>query len=242
MGNQMNHKDPGQIYVMEQNVSQKESTVPFQVYDFHKDIRNILTTPQIRARFLQFDVGVTAQSHTHDLGHEIFLILQGQAEFTIEGHSQVLGPGQLCIALTDEAHQVRNVGDEAVIMYLSVTPHIQPTHTYWNEDGAKMPPRFVLNTAYDVEVDRTTPTDEILDQQLAAAEAWLAAVEANTQTQREQIAAYKAARAAGDEEAAHAARDAMWEDLYPAYGSAFVLADVWNNFTSRTVDTEYSGP
>jgi len=134
------------------------------------------------------------------------------------------------------------VGDEPVIMYLSVTPHIQPTHTYWNEDGTKKPPRFALNTSYDVEPDRTTPTDEILDQQLAAAEAWLSAVETNTQTQREQIAAFKAARAAGDEAAAHAARDAMWASLYPAFRSGFALADVWNSFTSRTVDTDYTGP
>lgn len=216
--------------------------MPFQVLDFHKDIRNLLTTPEIRARFLQIDVGQTSQSHTHDLGHEIFLILQGQAKFTIEGHAEVLGPGQLCVALTDEAHEVRNVGDEPVIMYLSVTPHIQPTHTMWKEDGTKEPPRFVLNTSYDVEPDRTTPTDDILDQQLAAAEAWLAAVDANTRRHREQIAAYKAARAAGDQEAALAARDAMWETLYPAYRRAFALADVWNNFTSRTVDAEYTGP
>ncbi len=216
--------------------------MPFQVLNFHKDIRNVLTTPEIRARFLQIDVGQTSQSHTHDLGHEIFLILQGQAQFTIEGHAEVLGPGQLCVALTDEAHEVRNVGDEPVIMYLSVTPHIQPTHTMWNEDGTKEAPRFVLNTAYDVEPDRTTPTDVLLDQQLAAAEAWLDAVDANTRTQKEQITAYKAARAAGDQEAALAARDAMWEALYPSFRRAFALADVWNSFTSRTVDTEYSGP
>ena len=117
-------------------------------------------------------MGHTSQSHTHDLGHEIFLILQGQAEFTIEGHAEVLGPGQMCIALTDEMHQVRNVGDKPVIMYLSVTPHIQPTHTMWNEDGTKQPPRFVLNTGYDVEPDRETPTDELLDQQLAAKRGW----------------------------------------------------------------------
>ena len=216
--------------------------MPFQVLDFQKDIRNVLTTPEIRARFLQVDVGHTAQSHTHDLGHEIFLILQGQAEFTIEGHAEVLGPGQLCIALTDEMHQVRNVGEEPVIMYLSVTPHIQPTHTMWKEDGTKKPPRFALNTAYDVEPDRETATDELLEQQLAAAEAWLAAVETNTQTQREQIGAYRAARESGDEEAALAARDAMWASLYPAFRSAFALADVWNSFTSRTVDTDYTGP
>ena len=98
----------------------------YKVYDYRKDIVNMLVTPQIRCRFLKMEVGQFNQGHTHDLGHEIFLILQGQAEFNIDGHKEVLGPGQMCIALTDEWHAVRNVGDDEVIMYLSVTPHIQP--------------------------------------------------------------------------------------------------------------------
>ena len=68
------------------------------------------------------------------------------------------------------------------------------------------------------------------------------AVETSTETQRAQIAAFKAAREAGDEEAALAARDEMWASLYPAFRRGFALADVWNSFTSRSVDTEYSGP
>ena len=110
-------------------------SLPFQVFDYRKDIANMLVTPQIRSRFLKMEVGQFNQSHTHDLGQEIFLVLQGQAEFDIEGHKEVLGPGQMCIALTDEAHTVRNVGDDEVIMYLSVTPHILPTHTYWTAEG-----------------------------------------------------------------------------------------------------------
>ena len=121
----------------------------FPVYDYRRDIRNILVTPQIRSRFLRMEVGQVNKGHTHDLGHEIFLILQGQAEFEIDGQTQVLGPGQLCVALVDQNHTVRNVGNEPVIMYLSVTPHIQPTHTSWTDGGEKDPPRFMPNTAYD---------------------------------------------------------------------------------------------
>lgn len=51
------------------------------VYDFRTDIRNIFVTPQIRSRFLRFEVGTVAQRHSHDLGHEIFLVLSGRAEF-----------------------------------------------------------------------------------------------------------------------------------------------------------------
>lgn len=211
----------------------------FEVYDYRTDIRNILVTPQIRSRFLRMEVGQVNRSHTHDLGHEIFLILQGQAEFEIEGEKQVLGPGQMCIALTDEAHIVRNVGDEPVIMYLSVTPHIQPTHTMWTEDGTKEPPLFRPNTGYDVELDRTTPTEELADRHLQAAETFAQTVEATTNVQREQVVAFKQALAAGDQATALKARDAMWEALYTMYKQVYELADAWNKFTSRTADSEF---
>ena len=66
-----------------------------QVYDYRSDIANLLVTPQIRCRFLKMAVGQFNAGHTHDLGHEIFLILQGRAEFEIAGERAVLGPGEL---------------------------------------------------------------------------------------------------------------------------------------------------
>jgi quercetin dioxygenase-like cupin family protein len=210
--------------------------MPFQVYDYRTDIANILVTPQIRSRFLRMEIGQYNESHTHDLGHEIFLILQGQAEFDIEGEKHVVGPGQMCIALTDEGHAVRNVGDEPVIMYLSVTPHIQPTHTYWQEEGVKGPPRFVPNSAYDLEMDRVTPTEVLADRHLEAAERLAQVVGTTTQVQRDEIAAFKQALAADDPEAAKRARNAIWGALYPVFSSMYELADAWNSLTSRTAD------
>ena len=64
-----------------------------------------------------------------------------------------LGPGQLCFALVDQAHAVRVVGDEPVIMYLSVTPHILPTHTGRTKEGEAKPVKFSSPASYDVEVD-----------------------------------------------------------------------------------------
>lgn len=211
----------------------------FEVYDFRTDIANLLVTPQIRSRFLKMAVGQFNESHTHDLGHEIFLILQGQAEFEIEGHKEVLGPGQMCIALTDEAHTVRNVGDDEVIMYLSVTPHIQPTHTFWSEDGTKAPPRFAPATSYDQAQDRTTPTDELVDRHLAAAEKFAETTAATTRVQQEQVAAFKQALADGDKEAARQARDSMWQALYAMYQGIYKLGESWNDFTARTADDEF---
>ncbi len=205
----------------------------FPVYDYRKDIRNILVTPQIRSRFLRMEIGQYNKGHTHDLGHEIFLILQGQVEFEIEGEREVLGPGQLCIALVDQIHAVRNVGDVPVIMYLSVTPHIQPTHTMWTDEGMREPPRFMANTAYDVPLDKVTHTAELLARHLEEAEALAVRAEEAIQAQREQAGALRQALAAGDTAAALAARDMLWAALLPMYSQSFNLAQAWNDLTSR---------
>ena len=211
----------------------------FEVYDYRTDIRNILVTPQIRCRFLRMELGQVNRGHSHDLGHEIFLILQGQAEFEIEGEKRILGPGQMCIALTDESHIVRNVGDEPVIMYLSVTPHIQPTHTIWTEAGMRQPPMFSPSTAYDVAPDRTTPTEELVGRYLNATETFADIVQSMTNFQREQVAAFRRALDQGDEDAALRARGMMWEALYPLFMQVYDLADAWNDFTYRTADSEF---
>ena len=207
-----------------------------RVYDYRTDVANVLVTPQIRCRFLKMAVGQVNAGHTHDLGHEIFLILQGRAEFAIDGHRAVLGPGQFCIALTDQYHTVRNVGDDEVIMFLSVTPHIQPTHTFRNEDGTRLPPRFAAATAYDRQPDRATPTAELAERQSAAAATVAQAAMAAATVQQEQLARYQQAVAAGDETAAHAARNRMWEALSELFRRNMELAAAWNDFAARSVD------
>ena len=72
-----------------------------QVYDYRTDVRNVLVTPQIRSRFMKLEAGEVAEPHSHDLGHEIFLVMDGRAEFTIDGETGEVGPGQMCVALVD---------------------------------------------------------------------------------------------------------------------------------------------
>ena len=76
-----------------------------QVFDYRTDIRNVFITPQIRSRFLRMEPGAVAERHSHDLGHEIFLILEGNARFEISGEVAELGPGQMCVARIDEPHR-----------------------------------------------------------------------------------------------------------------------------------------
>ena len=200
----------------------------FTVYDFRTDISNVLVTPQIRSRFLRMEPGQVATSHSHDLGHEIFLVLQGAAEFDIEGDKKVIRPGQLCVALTDEMHQVRVVGDEPMIMYLSVTPHIQPTHTFWTQDGNKQPPHFAPDSAYDVTPSPSSSTEQHIDEHLERVDAIKNAVQAFARSQHRQAANMRQAITAKNNEAARDARAAMWETIYPLFQSVYAMGDVWN--------------
>jgi hypothetical protein len=124
-------------------------------------------------------------------------------------------------------------------MYLLVTPHIQPTHTGWTDEGAKSPWRFNPSTAYDVPLDRSTPTEELVDRHLSVAEAVAETAEVAKNVQREQVAAFKRALAEGDTAAALETRDAMWEALYPLFKQVYDLAEAWNAFTYRTADSEF---
>ena len=207
----------------------------FPVYDFRTDIRNILVTPQIRSRFLRMQPGQVSEGHTHDLGHEIFLILSGRCEFTIDGETEELGPGQMCIALVDQMHSVRVVGDEPMTMYLSVTPHIQPTHTFWNEDGSKQPPRFAPHSAYDIEVDASATAEALVEQYVQAAQSVASTAQDFAQVQAEQAAAYRLALSREDTDAASAARAAMWDALSALHSQLFALDDTWNELAPRMV-------
>ena len=205
----------------------------FPVYDYRTDVRNVLVTPQIRSRFLKMEPGQSAQLHSHDLGHEIFLILEGRVEFEIDGETEELGPGQMCVALADQPHTVRVLGDEPMTMYLSVTPHIHPTHTPRTADDERLPHNFTPARAYDVEPDMQVSVSELVARQNHAADLLAELTQTCAVVQQEMGNQLKAALAEGDAEAAAAARRAMWEALYPVYKATAELADVWNTLAPR---------
>jgi quercetin dioxygenase-like cupin family protein len=207
------------------------------IYDYRNDVRNVLVTPQIRSRFLKMQPGQVARLHSHDLGHEVFLILEGRALFEIDGETAELGPGQMCIALADEIHQVSVVGDEAMTMYLSVTPHVQPTHTMRTENGERLPLRFMSNTAYDVEPN-TTPMTDLIDRQVDAANVLAEAAQRCAQVQQSAADQLKQAIAAGDNAAAVGARNAMWEAIYETFKKVYALAEVWNDLAPRVTESK----
>ena len=198
----------------------------FEVYDYRDDVRNVLATPQLRSRFMRMEAGFVAEPHSHDLGHEVFLVLEGRAEFDIDGEKEVLGPGQMCVALVDQLHGIRVLDDAPMTMYLSVTPHIQPTHTMW-KDGQRLPHRFAPPSAYDEEVD-PTPVAGLLSRFVEGVNTVAGAAESARRTQAEMAAKLETAAGDGDLASAGAIRSDMWDALFPLFQESAELAAAWN--------------
>lgn len=201
-----------------------------EVFDYRTDVRNVVITPEIRSRFLRMEPGEVAVRHSHDLGHEVFLVLEGQCEFEIEGDRAVLGPGQMCFARREQMHQVRTVGDVPMTMYLSVTPHIDPTHTMWDEHGKKLPFHYGGATINErtAQPDPTADLAVIGERHRAAAHSLEAAARANAAAQATGVDALAAAIASGDRQAIRAAVDEMWAPLFQTYLALLELSETWN--------------
>lgn len=212
-----------------------------EVFDYRTDVRNLFITPEMRSRIMRMEPGTISAGHTHDLGHEVFLVLEGQAEFTIDGETAIVGPGQLCFARADQWHEVRCVSDTPMTMYLSVTPHLEPTHTQWDREGGnKLPFRYGASTRPE-RMARTEPPEApeaLLDKHLAATQALAQAAHANADAQESAATELRTALEHGDKAAARAAIDEMWRAIYQTYKRLQDMELAWNELSPAVAGEE----
>jgi hypothetical protein len=52
--------------------------MPIQVFDYRRDLRNLVVRAEGRSRFRRVELGPLPPGHSHDLGAETFLFLEGQ--------------------------------------------------------------------------------------------------------------------------------------------------------------------
>ena len=128
-------------------------------------------------------------------------------------------------------------------MYLSVTPHVQPTHTGRSPQGERHPTRFMPSSAYDAATDTETPLPELIERFAAAAEEAARAARRSADVQREEGARLAEALAAGGYppggcmESAGESRERMWEALRDQLIALYCLADLWNDLAPRAGKT-----
>jgi len=200
------------------------------VYDYRnpEHVKNLFVTSEMRSRILRLEPGLEFnERHSHDLGHEVFLILQGVAEFEINGEIVRIEPGQLCFAAVDEPHAVRVVGDEPVIMYLSVTPHILPTHTMLTQNGERKPIHFAGPDAYDVALDPGVSRADRVERQRRAVNELAARANALAETHSKVLDELESSEANAEE-----IRVRLWEDVYRVYRDVAEFGESWNDLAS----------
>ena len=213
--------------------------MPIAVYDYRQDVRNLIVRPEFRCRFLRMEPGENGPFHSHDVGQEFFLILDGQCEFEIEGETAVLGPGQLCVALTGQRHRVRTVGDQPATMFLAVMPHLEPTHTFWDGEQVQ-PPRYCswLAGGRGDWPEPGGPLPALAVRVRDAARLLAVAAEGLAVETEGLAAAVEAATAAGDRKGARAAADEVWTQVR-ALAEVFVdLEGRWNDLCGRFVERD----
>ena len=152
------------------------------------------------------------------------------------GEIAELGPGQMCVARIDEPHQVSVIGDEPMTMYLSVTPHIQPTHTGLDDDDERKPIRFMPSSSYDQD-ESSIPIEESIDHFVDFAESLVSITQTAAEEQR--MAGVRLSRALGarNEEAADRQREIMWFGVYRIFDKLFEMAELWNKMSPRAGST-----
>jgi len=199
------------------------------VYDYRRDSESVLITPEVRAGFLHMQPGEVISSHSHDLGVSVFLVLQGTVEFDIESDVAELGVGQMCVALSGEKHSIRCTGAQPAAMYLSMTPHVQPTYTVPAQNGGKVLQRYV-GPRGDASMDELFHWHSRIALDLANSAA------RNTRIQRDESRRLRKAVAKGDSEGAAKARESMWQALYEVYKKAYDQAAAWNELIDHLPD------
>jgi quercetin dioxygenase-like cupin family protein len=211
--------------------------MPIEVFDFRRDVKNVFISPTVRGRFLRLEPGEVGQPHSHDLGDELFLILEGRCEFEIDGERAVLGPGQLCVARVNQMHGVRTVGEEPTTMFLTVTPHLEPTHTFWDEQGRKLPPVYGNATRAErmAAGEPAQPIAEVSRRFLQAAQSLAGAATAHATAQRDNVARLAATIDSGDARC-KATLDEVWGQLAMLYEPLRELETLWNDLAARVAD------
>ncbi len=80
----------------------------------------LVGTPALRVVLLRWPAGFATVEHHHPRAEEIFLVLEGRAEFTIAGGpARVVEPGELVLARRGERHAIRVPGDAGELLLLA---------------------------------------------------------------------------------------------------------------------------
>lgn len=212
-------------------------TIP--VYDYRKDIANVVVRPEIRSRFMRMEPGPAGPLHSHDLGGEIFLVLEGQCEFLVEDERITCGPGQLVYMEPRVKHTLHAVGDDPCVVYLSVTPHVEPTHTRYDEGYTPLSPSYGgwRGKGYrDTKADRATA--DLAESYKESARKLAVLARDNAEALDQHMKTLVDGDTARNQQDVKQTMDEMWLSLRDALQQVSDIERTWNDLAPRGMSTE----
>ena len=92
----------------------------------------------VRGGMFFLDPGEESQYHSHDGAPEVFVFLQGACDCTTENETVRVGPGEVVYVAPEMKHRLANVGADRLVVWLTVTPNVTPSHTFYDQqpDGS----------------------------------------------------------------------------------------------------------
>jgi len=209
--------------------------MPIPVYDYRTDIANLVVHPAIRGRFMRMEPAPAGRMHSHDLGGEIFLVLEGRCEFVVEDERVTCGPGQIIYVEPPLKHTLHAVGDGPCVVYLSVTPHVEPTHTRYDEEYRALPPEYGTWRGQAGDPQPHVATAELARRYAASARRLADLARANAEAAESRLDGLVGAESKGDQTTAKAEMDTLWLSLRDALRQVDALEKDWNAVAPRSM-------
>lgn len=193
-----------------------------------------MVEPEVRARFLRMEPASADLPHSHDVAGEIFLVIEGQCEFLVEDERVTCDPGQLIYVQPRLRHTLHAVGDGPCIVYLSVTPHVEPTHTFWDAAMVEQPPRFaVWRGATHGDPHPQMSTAALARRYLAEARRLADLATAQAAALEQHAETLECSEAAGDSAETKRAMGAAWTAFRDALWQVRAVELAWNALAPR---------
>ena len=104
---------------------------PFAVADGHM----LVYTDYIRGGVLHFPPGYAADKHFHQDADELFWFFQGECRVETPEGVVTAPAGTIIYTAPGEWHIIENASADPLLMFVTVTPNIVPSHTFFDADG-----------------------------------------------------------------------------------------------------------
>ena len=87
----------------------------------------------VRGGMFFLDEGKVAAYHSHDAAAEVFVFLKGECEANVQGLSERFSPDDVLYVPAEQKHELANIGDGRLEVWLTVTPNVTPSHTFYEK-------------------------------------------------------------------------------------------------------------